>query len=464
MPNKIKGLRGKNMVVTSNILAMNVNRMLGITTKDLKKRSEKLSSGYKINRSADDAAGLSISEKMRKQIRGLFQSAENIQDGISLCQVTDGALNETVDILQRMNELSVQAANGTNSDSDRQTIQFEIDQLVVEIDRIATTTKFNEIYPLCANTSNSMSISSKNVDKIIYINDVLHEISRTFQYASNTPITYDGITYQKGDYITVHGLTTDNTCANFDLGGYWDINVFDNLVSTGKGGYRFDSPNSFSLTMAQIQTDANGYLYYISQYDGDKYYLVWQEDDIVEDPLGFGTQKMIDDQTANYGLKLDKITADSPLLYKARESKLNSTNNTQITSVGQQIWIQSTDEAHKGMFIHTVGATAKDIGINGLNVQSEDNATNAINTISDAIRTISEYRSYFGAIQNRLEHAYNINLNIVENTQYAESKIRDTDMATEMVKYSNSNILAQAGLSVLAQANQMNQSVLRLIS
>ena len=140
------------MVVKHNLLDLNANRQLGMVRGDLSKTTEKLSSGYKINRAADDAAGLSISEKMRKQIRGLYQEAENIQDGISLCQVADGALNETVDILQRMNELAIQAANGTNSSTDRQDIQFEIDQLSSEINRIAETTSFNEwIYPLKGN-------------------------------------------------------------------------------------------------------------------------------------------------------------------------------------------------------------------------------------------------------------------------------------------------------------------------
>lgn len=140
------------MVIQHNLLALNANRQLGIVKSNLSKSTEKLSSGYKINRAADDAAGLSISEKMRKQIRGLSQAAENIQDGISLCQVADGALNETVDILQRMNELAIQAANGTNSTTDRQDIQLEIDQLSSEINRIANSTKFNEIYPLLGKT------------------------------------------------------------------------------------------------------------------------------------------------------------------------------------------------------------------------------------------------------------------------------------------------------------------------
>ncbi len=154
------------MVIQHNLLASNANRQLGIVKNNISKSTEKLSSGYKINRAADDASGLSISEKMRKQIRGLSQAAENIQDGISLCQVADGALNETIDILQRMNELSIQSANGTNSSNDRKDIQLEISQLISEIDRIASTTKFNEIYPLLGEKdtlSKTNAISSNTV-------------------------------------------------------------------------------------------------------------------------------------------------------------------------------------------------------------------------------------------------------------------------------------------------------------
>lgn len=274
------------MVVQHNLTAMNSNRMLGITTKSQAKSTEKLSSGYKINRAADDAAGLSISEKMRRQIRGLTQASANAQDGISAVQTAEGALTEVHDMLQRMNELAVKAANGTNQSEDQSYIQKEVDQLVAEIDRVSQTTTFNE------------------------------------------------------------------------------RNLLD---------------GSFSAVDLQVGSE--------------------------------GT----------------------------------SGNRISVT-------------------INAMSASG--ISVNGLassGVTSVSSAQNAISTIKSAIKAVSEQRSNLGAIQNRLEHTINNLDNVVENTTSAESQIRDTDMATEMVKYSNNNILAQAGQAMLAQANQSNQGVLSLL-
>lgn len=269
------------MVVQHNLTAMNSNRMLGITTGQQAKSAEKLSSGYKINRAADDAAGLTISEKMRTQIRGLNKASNNAQDGISLIQTAEGALNEAHSILQRMNELATQAANDTNTSADRDAIQAEISALVSEVDRIASTTQFN----------------TKNL--------------------------LDG---------------------------------------------NFSGQN--------LQVGA---------------------------------------------LKGQKITVS-------------------IASVG-----------------------AVGLGINGLAVSTFDEAGKAMSSIQNAISLVSKQRSALGAIQNRLEHTVANLDNVSENTQASESRIRDTDMAAEMVQYSKNNILAQAGQSMLAQANQSTQGVLSLL-
>ncbi len=269
------------MVVQHNVTAMNTNRMLGITTDNQAKSSEKLSSGYKINRAADDAAGLAISEKMRRQVRGLTQASTNAQDGISMAQTAEGALNEVHDMLQRMNELANKAATGTLTDTDRGYIQQEITALKDEIDSTATNTKFNEI-------------------------DLLSSSAKT-------------------------------------------VNI-------------------------QVGADQN--------------------------------------QTISIALK-----------------KMDSTA----------------------------------LSVNGLNVGTSTGAGNAIASIKTGIQTLSSMRADLGAVQNRLEHTVKNLDNIVENTTAAESQIRDTDMAKEMVKYSNNNILAQAGQSMLAQANQTNQGVLSLL-
>jgi flagellin len=269
------------MVVQHNLTAMNSNRMLGLTTNSLAKSTEKLSSGYKINRAADDAAGLAISEKMRRQVRGLTQASANAQDGISAVQTAEGALNEVHDMLQRMNELATQAANGTNTTVDRGYIDQEVQALKSEITRVASTTTFNE------------------------------------------------------------------------------QNLLDGTF-TGKN--------------LQVGAEAG--------------------------------------QIINISI-----------------SAMSSTG----------------------------------IGVQNVAVTSVSTASAAIVSIKNALASVSKQRSDLGALQNRLEHTINNLDNVVENTTAAESQIRDTDMATQMVKYSNANILAQAGQSMLAQANQSNQGVLSLL-
>ena len=269
------------MVVQHNLSAMNTSRQLGGVTNSLSKSTEKLSSGYRINRAADDAAGLSISEKMRSQIRGLNKASSNAQDGISLIQVAEGALNETHSILQRMNELATQAANDTNTSSDRNAIQQEMDQLTSEIDRIQSTTQFNS------------------------------------------------------------------------------MNLLDGTF-TGK--------------------------------------------------------------------------------------------NLQVGSLSSQ-----------KITISISNMDAASLNVTGLSVSDYASAGSAMDKIQSAIASVSEMRSNLGALQNRLEHTIANLDNISENTQSAESRIRDTDMAEEMVEYSKNNILAQAGQSMLAQANQSTQGVLSLL-
>ena len=275
------------MVVQHNLTAMNSNRMLGLTTKTQGKSTEKLSSGYKVNRAADDAAGLAISEKMRRQIRGLTQASLNAQDGISAVQTAEGALNEVHDMLQRMNELAIKSANGTNQTEDQSYIQSEVDALIKEIDRVAETTTFNE---------------------------------------------------------------------RMLLNGSWKAGVDLQVGAEGTAG------NRISVSIEAM--DAAG------------------------------------------------ISIDS------------------LSSSG---------------------------------VASQTAAQNSISKIKAALTAISKQRSDLGAIQNRLEHTINNLDNVVENTTAAESAIRDTDMATEMVKYSNNQILAQAGQAMLAQSNQANQGVLSLL-
>ena len=309
------------MVVQHNLTAMNSNRMLGLTTATQAKSTEKLSSGYKINRAADDAAGLSISEKMRRQIRGLTQASSNAEDGISAVQTAEGALNEVQDMLQRINELAVKGENGTLTTQDRSYIGSEVSQLMQEIDRVKETTTFNE-----------QSL----------------------------------------------------------LNGKFDAKL--------QVGAESSSGNKIAVKIASMGTSNLGKTTYTSK-------------------------------LAAVGNSVTSLGTASKVVAKF----------VKYTTLSSSAKVSAANQLTTSMFA-------------GLNVWAKA-----------AIQDVSEQRSDLGAIQNRLEHTINNLDNIVENTTSAESAIRDTDMATEMVKYSNNNILAQAGQAMLAQSNQANQGVLSLL-
>ena len=351
------------MVVQHNITAMNSNRMLGLTTAAQAKSTEKLSSGYKINRAADDAAGLSISEKMRRQIRGLTQASANAQDGISCVQTAEGALNEVQDMLQRMNELAVKGENGTLTSADRSYIQAEVKQLMSEIDRVQSTTTFNEQSLLDG------SFSNKGLQ----------------------------VGAESGQHI---GITISNMSTNELIAKAVNDKVtfgVANIDSTEKGA----GVATGDLSLAG-ETDSKKYV------EGDNYLTL----DMLQKFYAFEKSDVVD--TALTGAGTVKVTTTS--------TTLDTTN----------------------------APTAADFA-----------ALNAF--AKHAIKDVSQQRSDLGAIQNRLEHTISNLDNIVENTTSAEAQIRDTDIATEMVRYANNNILQQAGTSMLSQANQSNQLALSLL-
>lgn len=257
------------MVLAHNLTAMNAQRQFNIVGTAKKKSTEKLSSGYKINRAADDAAGLSISEKMRKQIRGLDRASDNCQDGVSLCQVADGALAETHEILQRINELSIQSANGTNSSSDRAAIQAEVKQLTDEIDRIATTTSFNErIFPL-KGTSDIKNIKVINYPTLSQIRDV----TVWCRGNSSCDVTLDGVPL-RNNRIEAKAISLDGK------NGFYDVGCDAILKETAIYGL-VEGNKLFSLTTNDLKTDANGYVYYESKFYGKKAYLFANEGGII---------------------------------------------------------------------------------------------------------------------------------------------------------------------------------------
>ena len=649
------------MVVQHNLTAMNSNRMLGITTSSQAKSSEKLSSGYRINRAADDAAGLTISEKMRKQMRGLNQASTNAQDGVSAVQTAEGALTEVHSMLQRMNELATQSANGSNSQSDRDAIQAEIEQLTTEIDRVAETTKFNETYLLKGNADGKKSDVTVNAHDAGIAGKLVDD-GKTATFTVDSKL-------EEGDKITIAGkeykIGSDATGKSVnDYAQKADTNVTNATVKTGDSitdastGKTYtivdkavnaqelfvQDKSAFTITHADgttesyIVDDGTGGAGKLSAKDaldvatqalaaGEKVTLTKDKNgndcnlevvtalentatnqEISSVDTNFATNQQVSNfvtatgitlaagDTVTLGGKTITLTENAPKAASAVAdvvSKLGEGDEVKITRDGtpSTLKVGNTTDAIKNTYTvadilsnikdgdqvafgiataHTaanaaatsagitagtpgavgtdysvVGETtssedgviskskalemigeelakassigadtvatvknnndgtftiekgtvsAKDslsfslhvgadadmtnkitvdisamdaagLGVKGLNVSDETgaNATYAIDAIADAISKVSAQRSALGAVQNRLEHTIANLDNVVENTTAAESRIRDTDMAEEMVEYSKNNILAQAGQSMLAQANQSNQGVLSLL-
>ena len=654
------------MVVQHNMQAANANRMLNVTTGQQAKSTEKLSSGYRINRAADDAAGLTISEKMRKQIKGLDQASTNAEDGVSAVQTAEGALTEVHSMLQRMNELATQASNGTNSESDRSAIQDEISQLTTEIDRVAETTKFNETYLLKGNTdgtTSDMKINAHDAGLKGVLTD--NGDNATFELPNEL---------KKGDKVTIAGTeyTIGDKAGTSTTDGYDTYaNVKDSVISAGdsvtdtngntytfvdkianandwNAGTKFtitdEQGNSKEYTIAgntnltnnEIKnTDAKELIEkelanpshkvtmtayndgtstkdvnaeVVSSLDSkERSSVAWagkKVDDFSKAAIANGGLNSADGslvKSVSIGGKETTITAKTPVSssdiadvvgsMKAGD-KLNVGNKTltiadktdakngeyTVTDALKAINVNADDMdavefsiqgsnkdgikmlASKGITndaagafagtnaVTVVGATSSDnnantitkaeayekmakelqtassigtddgaeakvtnhgngkftiekgtasvtdslsfslhvgadadmtnkitvgidsmsaagLGIKGINVKDDSGiaATYAIDAIADAVSKVSAQRSSLGAVQNRLEHTISNVDNVVENTTSAESRIRDTDMAEEMVNYSKNNILAQAGQSMLAQANQSNQGVLSLL-
>ncbi|MBC5681351.1 flagellin [Lachnospira hominis (ex Liu et al. 2021)] len=449
------------MVVQHNLTAMNANRMLGVTTSAQAKSTEKLSSGYKINRAADDAAGLSISEKMRKQIRGLSQASSNAQDGISCVQTAEGALTEVHSMLQRMNELAVQAGNGTMSEDDRQNIQDEIDQLTSEIDRVSETTKFNETYLLKGNgTETRQKEVAATAMTATYKTPVTSTVALT---ATNAPTTW----YAKG---SATALTADQILERLEVDANGNVAIKDGMEMYSGAANTTDQygaqtkdkivalttvKQSYGVASTALYADAQGTTA-VKDEDLKNYF---NEDGTVKQSLykkttgANATFKEIGaEQIANYvtvTAAKDKTTVE----YEA------------VKDLVLSFQVGADTTANNKISVSMQSMSAESIGVKGISVTGDDstNADAAVDTIGEAIKKVSSQRSALGAVQNRLEHTIANLDNIVENTTAAESAIRDTDMAEEMVAYSKNSILTQAGQSMLAQANQSNQGVLSLL-
>ena len=461
------------MVVQHNMQAANANRMLNVTTSAQSKSTEKLSSGYRINRAADDAAGLTISEKMRKQIRGLDQASTNAQDGVSSVQTAEGALTEVHSMLQRMNELATQAANGTNSkDSDRQAIQDEIDQLTTEIDRVSETTKFNETY-LLKGEAGTKTINMKAHDA--GLKGTLTDNgdgTATFVMDSlkdGDSVSIGGKTYtigsKKDDVVAAVGAKITAAGQKFTVNGQ-EITIVDNYadkdIDQKAGKYTLDDAKALVKEGATVKVGT------------DEYKVMTDKDTNGIDD----TDASVISKDVAYGLASKELLAanqigDTKGSAKVADAGAKADGSFKITTGQAEVANSLSFSLHVGadadmtnkIHVNIDAMDSASLGIKGLNVKdaSGNAATYAVDAISDAISKVSSQRSSLGAVQNRLEHTINNLDNVVENTTTAESRIRDTDMAEEMVNYSKNNILAQAGQSMLAQANQSTQGVLSLL-
>ena len=569
------------MIVQHNMSAMNANRMLGITNSSLAKSTEKLSSGYKINRAADDAAGLSISEKMRSQIRGLNKASDNAQDGISLIQTAEGALNESHSILQRMRELSVQASNGTEKDDDREAVQKEIEQLQDELTRISSTTEFNTMKLLDGSlgsksassqgaTLTGSSVATFGATTITTPDIKAYKLSALTTSTVKDTFEIDGqkftVDWSKGeakdflakyasDYSTtamtagqtksmaadlesllnneeadagvsgtvsitsdaqgVLKMKSNNTSEDSSFGfvgtdstnvdanknepgaassfgavlmGTNDKNTNKVVDATQKFANTIAAGSNFTMTIngTEIQASITALNEGTSTMDDVATALKTSIDAAVtkyNTAMGTGSSAELDaidftveknkDGSLNVVYNGDKDISfsfgeltDANGVTGTIATKLGLTNKQSASATsnkGIELQIGANEGQTMEFTIDDMSAAALGVDGNKVDLATQDGAQKATTTIDAAIKKVSAQRSKLGAVQNRLEHTI-ANLDTAsENTQTSESRIRDTDMAEEMVAYSKNNILLQAGQSMLAQANQSNQGVLSLL-
>jgi flagellin len=412
------------MRINHNITALNAYRQLSVNNIGVNKSLEKLSSGMRINRAGDDAAGLAISEKMRGQIRGLNQAVRNAQDAISMIQTAEGALNEVHSILQRMRELAIQAGNDTNTDSDRAEIQKEINQLTSEINRIANTTEFNTQKLLNATSGTVTGPGSGGgggTDATSFNNEPL----------ANTGITLNG------SYDSSQG----------------DITLTIRVVSDGSDGVKYeystDGTNFEEITWDSGETTIFGITLTKPETDPE----AGKADSV--------------DLTAESQSQAPAPSASSSSFIMQIGANENQTMTLELSDMRAAALGISTDDTQGATgftndMVVTDG-TNNDPAEYALDVSNAENAATAVTKIQQAIETVSAERAKLGAYQNRLEHTIN-NLEVAaENLTAAESRIRDVDMAKEMMEFTKQTILQQAATAMLAQANQLPQAVLQLL-
>jgi flagellin len=505
------------MRINHNLMALNAHRQLGISNMQGQKALEKLSSGLRINRAADDAAGLAISEKMRGQIRGLNQASRNAQDGISLIQTAEGALNESHSILQRMRELAVQSSNDTNTSADRQKIQQEVDELAKELSRITNTTEFNtknllaggfsnQKFQIGANEGQDIAVgvgamdafslgvtSGKGTTTLSGTSVTSSSLSASATIASGV-YTVDGTVTTAATSAQVTGTaaatldqsaaTAANRTISLEVDNTTQIDIIvdatnfasaADLIANVQSKIDADASLKGKVTVAD---DGTGKLQFTAASKGVNSTLkVWGGG---TNTLGLATAEPA---SANAGanavytlnLKDSNGTVVESLATQSTYS-VAFTNGLTVNTSESLLESLAANEAISASEIDVVNGESKAAvtGSNGLVVEdsvvakgilvnTQANANSAVDRINSALEKVSTQRSSLGALQNRLEYTISNLDTAAENLQAAESRVRDVDMAKEMMEFTRTNILQQAGTAMLAQANAKPQSVLQLL-
>jgi flagellin len=407
------------MIINHNLGAINANRMMGVNASAANKSMEKLSSGLKINKAGDDAAGLAISEKMRGQIRGLDQAGANSQDGISLIQTAEGALNETTSILQRMRELAVQSGNDTATDQDRAAMQTENAQLGKEIDRISSTTQFNTKNLLDGSVSKATTSQATILDSASLQDGGVNPLTTT-KLTDLTDGNGNNLGLQVGDVIKINGMKNGTAVAqvSYTVTALSTMSDLTTQASIGGGTAAIGANGGIELTGVA--------------------------------------------GTAN-GLSNVSIKADNRALFNNTLSSFSETQTAQDTNTDKSLNLQIGANAGQTMSVDIKSMSTQALALGSIDISTQKGAQNAMSAIDNATATVSSERAKLGAFSNRLEHTINNLGTSSENLTSAESRIRDVDMAKEMSTFSKNNILSQAAQAMLAQANQQPQQVLQLL-
>lgn len=501
------------MRINHNIPALRANNSLAKTNGALDKSLERLSSGYRINRAADDAAGMAISQKMKTQIAGLDQASRNAADGISVIQTAEGALQEIEDMLQRMRELAVQAANGTNADSDRKAIQQEIDQLNQEITRISETTEYNTMTLLDGNL-NCQSYSNVDTVSLISLSDTVDTADYTFtvtQDARQAVIAGIDLGSDRNELVGASGTININGCAievreNETMGELYSeirstCDKMSILAFIGEEGADPDEEGAVA-GYSQSSMEDGGQLVLVTEAYGSQHSIELHCDsEALRERLGIDSETGIKaygvDAMATLGEsgfeKTATVSANGNVLtvtdlngFEIKFEVAPGTAGTDFTDTnvdGTESDVSGGDETEVTVTVLSAGpmdlqiganegqmmevrvpkVDAKTLGVDAVNVCTQDGATEAIVLCDVAIDQVSAVRAKLGAYENRLDHAIS-NLKVAsENITEALSRIADADMAEEMTVYTQKNVLSQAGTSMLAQANERPQTILSLL-